>query len=86
MTAHTILWRGQPLAFTPGDTVAMALTRAGIGQYGTRLTGLDASLFCGIGQCQNCLVAIKGHGVVEACLTLCETNLTVSPVRETPHD
>ncbi|AVW92143.1 2Fe-2S iron-sulfur cluster-binding protein [Celeribacter baekdonensis] len=86
MTTQTILWRGHPLAFTLGDTVAMALTRAGIDQYGTRLTGLDAALFCGIGQCQNCLVAIKGQGVAEACLTLCEPDLAVSPVREAPHD
>lgn len=77
MSVQTILWNGTPIAFLPGDTIASALSRAGITEFGLRQTALPAAIFCGIGQCQNCLVSIEGIGVAEACLTLCDTKQSV---------
>lgn len=74
-----ILWRGQPVSFIPGETVGSALARAGLRDLGPRATGGRHALFCGIGQCQNCLVQIGGR-VVEACLTPCADGLAVEPM------
>lgn len=65
----TILWQGTPVPFLSGESVASALNRAGIRQFG---------LFCGIGQCQGCLVTIKGR-TFEACLTRCQDGVEIDP-------
>jgi aerobic-type carbon monoxide dehydrogenase small subunit (CoxS/CutS family) len=65
----TIFWQGTPVPFLSGESVASALNRAGIRGFG---------LFCGIGQCQGCLVAIEGR-TVEACLTRCRDGAGIDP-------
>jgi predicted molibdopterin-dependent oxidoreductase YjgC len=86
MRSTNIFWQGRPVAFVSGDTIAIALMRAGICQFGVRQTHLDAAVLCGIGQCQNCLVNIEGRGIAEACLTPCESGLFLSPINEIHHD
>lgn len=78
MSAERIFWGARPLPFLPGESVASALNRAGIGAFGTGSTGLSRAVFCGIGQCQNCLVNIDG-ALREACLTLCRAGMVVTP-------
>lgn len=78
MSRHTILWSGRALPFLPGESVASALARAGIRSFGTAPTGLRRALFCGIGQCQNCLVMIDGQ-LREACLTPCREGMIAHP-------
>ena len=53
---------GAPLGFEPGDTVAMALLRAGLhpGRGGT---------LCLAGDCPNCLCVVDGVSYVRACQT-----------------
>ncbi|MDA1045021.1 2Fe-2S iron-sulfur cluster-binding protein [Yoonia sp.] len=63
----TIFWQGRPVPFQPGESVASALNRAGIRAFG---------LFCGIGQCQGCLVAIEGR-TFEACLMRCRDGVEI---------
>jgi hypothetical protein len=75
----TILWQGRPIPFHPGDSVGTALARAGLRDLGLRATGGRHALFCGIGQCQNCLVRIAGRPV-EACLAPCTEGLAVEPM------
>jgi len=72
-----ILWNGAPVAFRAGESVASALARAGIRAFGGLPTGQQATVFCGIGQCQGCLVSLEGR-LVEACLTLCRDGLRVT--------
>lgn len=72
-----ILWNGSRIAFRAGESVASALARADIHAYGTLPTGQQATVFCGIGQCQGCLVSLDGR-LVEACLTPCRDGLRVA--------
>lgn len=60
---------GRPMAATAGQTVAGALTAAGIVAW--RTTRFDArprGLFCGIGVCFDCLIEIDGAPNQRACL------------------
>jgi len=75
----TFFWDGTPIPFDTDQTVAMALSNAGISMFGYTPTGVTASVFCGIGQCQNCLVKIGDTSLTEACLLLCYDGLRVSP-------
>ena len=52
-----------------GETIAAALTQAGIDAWRTtRRGGARRGLFCGIGVCFDCLVAVNGERPVRACL------------------
>lgn len=75
MTGH-FLWNGEPIPFAPGETVALALRRAGVLDLGG-----TAHLFCGIGQCQGCLVRVDQRGLTEACLQPCIDGLEVFPAQ-----
>jgi hypothetical protein len=66
-----IFWCGHAIGFRPGDSVATALMRTGIVSFGPRACGGHYSVFCGIGQCQGCLVADGDGQVLEACLRPC---------------
>lgn len=68
MSAVQFTWRGRPISFRPGETIAAALTGAGISDLGQDGAGGRQRYFCGIGACQNCLVRADGL-TVEACLT-----------------
>ncbi|WP_127902937.1 2Fe-2S iron-sulfur cluster-binding protein [Solirhodobacter olei] len=75
---ESILWQGRIVPFEVGDTVAGALTRAGIADFGAGSRGQRRGVFCGIGQCQCCLVTVDGC-VTEACLMPCAPGLSVTP-------
>ncbi|MCU4179829.1 (2Fe-2S)-binding protein [Bosea sp. BH3] len=62
-------WNGNPVAFQPGETIAAALLRAGIIDLGQPLNTPGGRVFCGIGACQGCVVAVADAAPVEACLT-----------------
>ena len=76
MSGH-ILWHGTPISFRPGEMVATALMRSGIATFGTAPTGQARAVFCGIGQCQGCLIRADGT-LTEACLFPCRDGLSVS--------
>lgn len=81
----TIFWNGAALPFRPGETVASALARAGVVRFGTAPQGQARALFCGIGQCQNCLVH-DGTRLTEACLLPCHDGLAVSDAARAHHE
>lgn len=74
MTSH-FLWNGVPVAFQPGETIAAALLRAGIADLGQSNDAPGGRMFCGIGACQGCVVAVADAAPVEACLTLASEGL-----------
>ena len=78
MTSH-FSWNGEPVAFQPGETIAAALLRAGILDLGGPGEAPGGRVFCGIGACQGCLVAVAGSAPVEACLTLASEGLRLGP-------
>lgn len=75
MTGGHILWAGRAVGFAPGESVASALMRARVLRFAD---GPARGVFCGIGQCQNCLVQVDGR-TVEACLTPCRDGMAVLP-------
>jgi len=77
MTGH-ILWQGRTVPFRPGEPLASALLRAGVTVLGAGPAGQPRAVFCGIGQCQGCLVRVEGR-LREACLTPCREGLLVAP-------
>ena len=77
MNGGHILCDGRPVPFRHGESVASALISAGIHDLGAGHTGLRRAVFCGIGQCQGCLVRHEGRWV-EACLLTCLDGLEVA--------
>lgn len=80
-----ITWNGRPISYRTGDTVSAALLRAGIRDLGPGRPERRHALFCGIGQCQGCLVRIDGR-LTEACLLPCRPGLAVTPAKGGAHD
>jgi glycine/D-amino acid oxidase-like deaminating enzyme/bacterioferritin-associated ferredoxin len=72
-------WNGQLIEARSGDSIAAALTKAGILTFGTSRTGRKRGLFCGMGACQECLVTIDGNRSQRACMTEVRTNMRVEP-------
>jgi len=68
---------GNPIATRPGQSIAAALTEAGIRAF--RATAKDArrGMFCGMGVCQDCLVTVDGTPNVRACMTTATEGLRV---------
>ncbi|MCB1990285.1 MAG: (2Fe-2S)-binding protein, partial [Geminicoccaceae bacterium] len=69
---------GEPVAFTfegrrveglAGESLAAALTAAGIVDWRGTRAGERRSQFCGMGVCQECLVQVDGRPAERACLT-----------------
>lgn len=82
----TFFWNGAAISFRPGETVASALERAGIRNFGSGLNQQTRALFCGIGQCQSCLVQLDGS-LTEACLLEARTGMHLeSGERPLGHD
>lgn len=78
---------GRDVAFTDGQTVAAALTGAGI--YSWRTTRRQArprGIFCGIGVCYDCLITIGGVPNQRACLVLASPGMAVTSQQGTGHD
>lgn len=73
--SNFIYWNDQAIPFQAGETVANALHNHGIFNFGTSATGQIRTVFCGIGQCQSCLVRHEQYGEAEACLLICEAGM-----------
>ncbi|WP_137176696.1 FAD-dependent oxidoreductase [Roseomonas sp. AR75] len=63
-----ISFDGRPLSALPGETVAAALSAAGILAYRHTPSGAPRGLWCGMGACFDCLVTIDGRANQRACL------------------
>ncbi len=60
---------GDPVPFTDGQSVAAALLATGRRTLRrTRVEGRSRGVFCGIGVCADCLVAVDGRPGVRACV------------------
>lgn len=69
---------GNSIDFHDGDTVASALIRAGVKELRrTRFSSQPRSIFCGIGQCFDCLVVIDDVPNQRACITLARSGMKV---------
>ncbi len=65
----TITFDGTPVAARRGETIAAALTAAGVRDFRRTAGGSARGLFCGMGVCQECLVDVDGRANRRACMT-----------------
>lgn len=70
-------WNGAPLEARPGDSIAAALTAAGVRKLGRGCAGQDRAMFCGMGVCQDCAVQVDGQLGQLACMTKVTPGMTV---------
>jgi predicted molibdopterin-dependent oxidoreductase YjgC len=69
MSAVTVTFAGRALQARDGQSVAAALTAAGVRSWRTTRRGeRPRGLFCGIGACFDCLLTIDGRPAQRACL------------------
>jgi sarcosine oxidase subunit alpha len=63
-------FEGREVAVAEGDTVASALYRAGVRTFTRSLKyHRRRSLYCGTGECPNCLITVDGIPGVRSCVT-----------------
>jgi predicted molibdopterin-dependent oxidoreductase YjgC len=75
----TFRFEGRILTAPPGASIGAALWAAGLRHWRTtRILGRPRALFCGIGQCFDCLVRVDGGPPVRACVTIVRDGDVVS--------
>ncbi|MFD0141242.1 MULTISPECIES: (2Fe-2S)-binding protein [unclassified Streptomyces] len=78
---------GRPLTALPGQSVAAALWAAGIVAWRTtRKSGRPRGVFCGIGQCHDCLATVNGQPNRRACLVPVRPGDTITTQEGHGHD
>jgi len=69
---------GTPLPALAGETIAAALSAAGILAYRRTATGAPRGLHCGMGACFDCVVTVDGRIGQRACVTKVADGMTVT--------
>lgn len=67
----TIYFDGRPIQARKGETIAAALTNAGVRSF--RYTAKyhePRGIFCAIGRCTDCMMIVDGQPNVRTCITL----------------
>lgn len=78
----TIIFDGKKIKAREGEPIAAALLINGINTFRyTEKTKEERSLFCGIGQCNDCVVIVNGQPNVRSCITLVKEGMEI----ETQH-
>ena len=68
----------QPIEALQGETVAAALSAAGVTTFRHTPTGAPRGLFCGMGACFDCVVSIDGRIGQRACVTQAAAGMQVT--------
>ena len=74
-----VSFAGRPVTALEGETVAAALTAAGIRTLRTNERGEPRGVFCGMGVCFDCLVRIDGKAGQRACMTKVAEGMRIQP-------
>jgi glycine/D-amino acid oxidase-like deaminating enzyme len=74
----TFTFEGQTVAALEGETIAAALTAAGILALRRTPTGAPRGLHCGMGACFDCVVTVDGRIGQRACLTKVAEGMVVT--------
>jgi thioredoxin reductase len=77
-----VRFEGRTVLATPGQSLAAALTAAGILALRVTERGNERGMFCGMGVCQECLVVVDGVPNQRACMRKVTAPVTVA--RQTP--
>jgi NADPH-dependent 2,4-dienoyl-CoA reductase/sulfur reductase-like enzyme len=73
----SFIFDGQPVSATAGQSLAAALTAAGILSLRETASGGARGVFCGMGVCQDCLVVVDGVPNQRACMVRVARSATV---------
>jgi len=73
-----IEFEGERLAARVGESLAAALTAAGVRGFRTTRDGAERGVFCGMGVCQDCLVEVDGRPNQRACMTKVDRPMRVA--------
>ena len=75
----SIRFEGREIHFVEGDTVASALYRDGVRTFSrSPKYHRRRGLYCGTGDCPNCMITIDGRPATRSCQTACRDRMTVS--------
>ena len=78
----SFFYNGEKMTAREGDTIASALTDNGVRVYRTTVKrGEPRGMYCGIGQCTDCVMIVDGVPNVRTCVTFVKENMRV----ETQH-
>lgn len=69
MSEASFTFNGQTVPYRAGQSLAAALTDAGIRRFRETAKGASRGIFCGMGVCQDCLVTVDGVPNRRACMT-----------------
>ena len=78
----SIDFEGRAVAAIEGETVAAALTAAGIAALRRARGGEARGVFCGMGVCFECLVTVDGRRGQRACMTRARDGMSVAAHRD----
>ena len=78
----SIDFEGRAVPAIEGETVAAALTAAGIAALRRSRPGHARGVFCGMGVCFECLVTVDGRAGQRACMTRVRDGMAVAAHRE----
>lgn len=74
----SIRFEGREVPTCEGDTVAAALYRAGVRTFSRSVKyHRRRGLYCGTGDCPNCLMTVDGRPAVRTCTTACRDGMSV---------
>ena len=74
----TFEFEGRPVPFEAGDTIASALYRAGVRTFSRSLKyHRRRGLYCGTGDCPNCLMTVDGVPAVHTCTAPCAERMRI---------
>ncbi|HTI78856.1 MAG TPA: FAD-dependent oxidoreductase [Acetobacteraceae bacterium] len=74
----SIQFDGRPIPALEGETIAAALSAAGIVAFRRTLSGAPRGLHCGMGACFDCVVSVDGRIGQRACMTKVADGMVVS--------
>ena len=74
----TFEFEGRPVPFEAGDTIASALYRTGVRTFSRSLKyHRRRGLYCGTGDCPNCLMTVDGKPAVHTCTAPCAERMRI---------
>lgn len=74
----TISFDGKEIEAIKGEPIAAALMAAGVRTFRkTVKTGEPRGVYCGIGQCNDCIMEVNGIPNVRTCVTLVEAGTII---------
>ena len=74
----SFLFDGRPMTGLAGQPIAAALLENGVSVFRhTHKSGQPRGLFCGIGQCSDCVVVVNDRPNVRSCVTPLEVGMVI---------